>query len=382
MLKKIKDKISFKATAKAILYLTVFLVPIFFLPLTSEVLEFNKTILFYLLVSLAAVFWFADFSTSKDKKIKKTSLSTPLIIFGLIFLVATIFSYQLKYSLLGQTNYYHHSLLSIIFFIIFLFILVNTIKDKKEIKHFFYLLIFASIFSSVYYLIKIFGLNILPWDFSNQIGFNFFSSTIRGLAVYLSFMSLLSFILVRLSRLKWQKVLLSLYFLLNLIILFLIDINAGWYALIIGFVILLFFFSVKQKDIKAKWISLSALIIAFAILMIFFNVTSVYNIGLSDDISLNQQTSLEITKGSLSKNALFGSGPSTFYYNFFRFRPVSFNNSAYWDLNFIKAGNEWWQITSTLGILGFLSFLSLFVFFTLSLIKRFYQSRSQKKEII
>jgi len=380
MLKKTRKIINFNSITRAILYLTVFLVPIFFLPLTSEVLDFNKTILFYILVALAAVFWFADFSTNNDKKIKKSPLSTPLIVFSIIFLVATVFSYQLKYSLLGQANYYHHSLLSIVFFLIFLFVLINTIKEKKEIKRWLYILVFASILSSVYYLIKIFGLNILPWDFSQQISFNFFSSSIQGYAVYISLMSLLGFVLTILNWVKWQRILLSFYVLLNLVILFLMDINTGWYALIIGFLILLFFFSVRQKEVKAKWISLSALIIALAILMIFFNANSLYNIGLSDDISLSQESSLKITKGSLSKNALFGSGPGTFYYNFFRFRPLSFNNTTYWDLNFIKAGSEWWQIISTLGILGFFSFLSLIIFFSFSLVKRIYKSKSQKEK--
>jgi len=364
---------------KFFLYLTVFLVPIFFLPVTSEIIEFNKAILFYILVSLAAIFWFIDLSLNKEKIFQKTFLFTPIIVFGIIFLIASIFSYEAVYSFVGQNNYYHHSFVSVFFFIVFFFIFVNILKDTKEIKRFLSLIIISSAVSSLIYFLKIIKINFLPWNFFQQIGFNFVSNTINGFAIYLALIVLLSFSFLILTEKKWQKLLLGFYLILNLSLLFFIDLNPAWYVLGGGFAVLLIFLAVKAGEENIKWTSISAFIIAFSILMLFFNSSSAYNIGLVNDITLDQQTSWEITKGSLSKNALFGSGPGTFYFDFFRFRPSSFNESPNWNFNFIKASNEWWQMLSTTGILGFLSFLALFVAYFFFLGKRIGKSKSTEE---
>ena len=372
-----KEQSIYALLTRFFLLAAVFLVPIFFSSLNSQVLELNKAAIFYLLTLLAAVFWFVDLSVNKEKKIKKPLLLTPLLIFAIIYLISSLFSYQLDYSLIGTTNYYHHSLLSIVFFIIFFFLIINNFKDRKDIKRVLTVFIFSSAAASLVFFVKIFKLYIFPWEFAKISYFNLVVNSSSGFSVYLALVTLLCFILLIKGEVKWKKIFYTSLISLNLVILFLMDVNAGWYALIIGFVTLLFFLTVKIKETSVRWTSLSSIIVAFSILMLFISSTGVYNIGVSTDISLDQATSLSVTKSSLIKNPLFGSGPGTFYFDLSRFRPLEFNDNELWNFSFIKSGSEWWQMISTLGILGFGAYLSLFVMYIILLIKKLYRLKSE-----
>lgn len=355
---------------------SIFIVPIFFLPFNAQILELNKAAVFYILTLLAAVFWFVDLSVNKEKKIKRPPLFTPLIIFGLVYLIASLFSYQLDYSLIGTINYYHHSLLSVIFFMVFFFLIVNSFSKKEAINRAVLVFVFSSAVASLIFGLKIFKLYLFPWEFAKLSYFNLTANSSSGFAVYLALAALICFILLMKEQEKWKKIFFTALISLNLAILFLIDLNAGWYALITGFAALLFFLTAKSRQISLKWSFLPALIIALSILMIFISAAGIYDIGVTNDISLDQATSLKVAKDSLAKNPLFGSGPGTFYFDFSRFRPLDFNNTDLWNLSFIKSGSEWWQILSTLGGLGFIAYLGLAILFFISLIKKLFRQKS------
>ena len=357
------------------LYLSVFFIPIFFLPITSEYIEINKTFLFYLLTLVAAVFWLVDLSLKKEKRIWFSPLGLPIIIFGLLFLIATIFSYQMDYSLLGLPSYYHHSLLSIVLFIIFFFVLINNIINTAQIKKMIGFFLVSSGVATLFGFLQLFKAYVLPWAGTKAVNFNLVSNSINGFSIYLALIFLISFIFLVLAREKWLKILLSVYSVIVLALILLLDVQAGLSALILGGAILLFFLTVKARDISPKWTVLIALVLALAVIFSFIDMGGWHDFGLQKDVVIGQGTALEVTKGNLSKNLLFGSGPGTFYYDLVRFRPVSFNNTAYWNLSFIKASSEWGQILNTLGVLGFLGFAGLFIYFLICLLRNFYRKK-------
>lgn len=365
---------------KICLYLTVFLVPIFFLPFTSEFLEINKTLLFYFFVLVAAIFWFLDLNLNKEKKPWFGPLRLPLLIFGLLFLIATLFSYHLDYSLLGLPSYYHHSLLSIILFLLFFFLIINNLKGIKAIKKVIGLFLISSLVAVIFSAFQLFKVYLLPWAGSKFPNFNLVSNSLTNFSIYLALVILLIFIFLMMASKKWLKIILSLYLVLSSAMLILINVKGGLQALIIGLAVLLFFLTVKAREVAPKWTVITALILALALIFSFFNLTKFHDFGLQKDITLDQNTSLQVTKGALGKNLLFGSGPATFSDDLVRFRPVSFNNSVYWNLSFIKAGSEWWQILSTTGLLGFLSYLAVFAFYLIYLLREFYQKRLAGEE--
>lgn len=365
----------YQKIARICLYLSVFLIPIFFLPITSEYIELSKTLLFYLLALVAAVFWLLHLALKKEKKAWFSPLGLPILIFGILFLIATIFSYQMDYSLLGLPSYYHHSLLSVVLFIIFFFVVINNIVNTAQIRKMIGFFLVSSVVAVIFGFLQLFKAYILPWDGTKAVNFNLVSNSVNGFSIYLALIFLVSFIFLVLTRGKRLKILLSVYSVIVLALILLLDIQAGLSALIVGGAFLLFFLTVKARDISPKWTVLIALVLALAVIFSFIEVNKWHDFGLQKDVVLDQDTSLKVTKENIGKNFLFGSGPSTFYYDLARFRPVSFNDTAYWNLSFIKASSEWGQVLNTAGVLGFLGYAGLFIYFLIRLLRNFYRKK-------
>jgi hypothetical protein len=62
-------------------HLIVFLVPLIFLPNTSELFEFNKMIVTYILTAVIAAAWMTEMMLEKRFIFRRTPLDWPIIIF-------------------------------------------------------------------------------------------------------------------------------------------------------------------------------------------------------------------------------------------------------------------------------------------------------------
>ncbi len=60
---------------------TIFLLPLFFLPWTTEYFEFNKQFLLWLAMPTACFLWLAKLAKQKEIKIKTNPLNAPILIF-------------------------------------------------------------------------------------------------------------------------------------------------------------------------------------------------------------------------------------------------------------------------------------------------------------
>jgi tetratricopeptide (TPR) repeat protein len=77
------------------------------------------------------------------------------------------------------------------------------------------------------------------------------------------------------------------------------------------------------------------------------------------EVYLGQKLSFEIAWKSLKESPIFGSGPSTFLYQFLKHKGTTLNDTTFWSVRFFASGSKFFDIFSTTGILGTISFLSL-----------------------
>lgn len=78
---------------------------------------------------------------------------------------------------------------------------------------------------------------------------------------------------------------------------------------------------------------------------------SVINVGITDSAKIRQivwKGALDIAKAY----PLFGTGPETFAYSYYKFRPVEHNLTSEWDFLYNRAHNEFLNIAATQGFLG------------------------------
>jgi len=344
-----------------------FLTPLFFTGLTAQGIGFEKMIIFYFLVLLGLVAWVTKGLILGELNLKRTPLDLPILVTIIVFGVSTLLSINSKDSLIGSYGNSSRGFIALIVFVLFYYLMVNNI-DIKKIKLFFWSLIASTSIFSFYTLLQINGHYILPYDLSKANGFNTLGS-ISSLTTYL--IITLPLLLVAATKIKdicpnlnkisrnILKTILGLAIVSSLINMAMLNGFIFWPIPIVGIVILLMFF--LAKIIKITTNNLLIPFGTFLVLIILFVLGSfaVNKINIPSEISLSRNASWNIAKSALRENPIFGSGPSTFYYDFSKFKNSNFNASPLWNIRFDNASGILFELLSTVGVLGVLSIIIL-----------------------
>jgi len=353
------------------LYLIVFLVPVFFLPYSSSPLELNKNFVFGILVIIAGITYLAKIIIKKEGSFLRTVFDWFFLILLIIYILSTILSVHPSSSLWGIDSYYSGSLASLILFILFFYLIINNVDSIRETAKLIVIFLVSVTILMLFNVLQLKGVYIFPMEFARSQTFNALVNSSEILSIFLAVTSLLLFGLLLFVKNIWQRIGLLACFLLNFLVLFLIDKNISWIVLAVGIFIFLILVTLKSRELKSYWVILPTLFLTLAILFIFINTASITKLNIPNDAVLDQKTSWTITAKSVGQSPFWGTGPSTFSYNFEKYRTVSFNNSAVWNWRFIKASDEWGQLFSTAGVVAGIVFFIigiLYLFNSISVI--------------
>src|SRR3989344_8912071 len=113
-------------------YALFFLIPLVFTDRTSELFEFNKMWLTFLLAIIIACCWGIKMVIKRAVVFQRTVIDVPIILFLLSQIIATIFSLDQRVSLWGYYSRFNGGLLSIITYIFLYYALVSNANDLIE----------------------------------------------------------------------------------------------------------------------------------------------------------------------------------------------------------------------------------------------------------
>jgi len=108
----------------------------------------------------------------------------------------------------------------------------------------------------------------------------------------------------------------------------------------------------------------------------------IFPVQIPFEVSLGQGLSFEIALKSLKENPIFGSGPSTYLYQFLKHKGTALNETAFWNVRFLNSASKFLDIFSTTGIFGTLSFLSLIFFSTYLGFLRIFKGKFEKFDLV
>ncbi|MFH1745276.1 MAG: hypothetical protein ABH881_03870 [bacterium] len=347
--------------------LVFLLCPLFFTGFVSQGIGFEKMMLFYLLVLLGVVAWVTKGVVTGELSLKRTPLDVPIIVALCSFSISTALSVSQKDSLIGSYGNTAKGLVAMIAFILFYYLIINNINTGR-IKIFFCSFVASCSLVSLFSLLQVWGKFILPLEFTHL---NYFNSigTLSGLSMFLA--AVFPILVVAATQLKnifpklnnFAAIIIKTYLiasiLVTLVVLFLIKNFANWPVAIVGIVIVLMFF--LAKIIKTSSNDLIIPLASFLVLIIFFVLGSfnLVNLNLPNEISLSTKSTWDVAKNSLRESPIFGSGPSTFYYSFSKFKDANFNNTPLWNVRFDTGTGSIFEMLATVGILGTLAAIVL-----------------------
>ena len=374
--KKIKDNINkiinssgngniFERLSKFSIFALVFLVPLFFLPFTANILDFNKQFLLLFLILISSSFFILNILKNKQLVFNRGQFFLPIALLLLISGLSAAFSSFGYGSFWGWPLSVATSFLSLLYFV-FLYFLIINLFNKKEVFSLLFTLALSVSISAFLNLFQLFGKFIFPWDFAKFVSFNTvgtpYSFSIL-LAVFLPIVIILSLVAGKIRR--WFLLFSGLLILANLI---LINFKFSWMILILELAIIAIF-GIYIFDFKKNRTLFSSLfsLLVISLIFIVFGASFSGIISLPNEVSPSYKSEIDIIKKEILNYSFLGSGPGTFLYEYSKHKSPDINQGVAWNIRFENGPSEILDKIITTGFLGLVAFIFLvWVFFKTS----------------
>jgi len=351
----------------------VILLPLFFLPITFSGFgsdDFNKSYLLWLLVPL--VFFTTFFSILKNKKTKliATPLNVPIVIFIVVYSLATFFSLDWFSSLFGSFHALTLPLINVLTFALMFFLLVNfpAVNTKKILR-----------LITIFYPVYIFLACIFLYSeqlISSRLGAlvqKFLELSIGSFEQITLFISVINIIIIGLLwsnnfetvvKTKIHRIIIKTFLIISFLILLTINISQAWWLMFLSFLLYFYIFRKNRPGDNGKMIKRNIfplLLIAFTLVIIIINF-SIINPDtaaqrLASKLVLSPGSSLNIATEIVKTKPILGYGPESFNHTYSLLRDEEENVYDYWFVRFNKPSLFLVELLNSSGVLGLISYL-------------------------
>ncbi len=352
----------------------VFLMPVFFLPFTTEVLELNKQMLLFVATLWLGLLFTTRIVVTGSFEIKRSPLYWGFLAFFVAWALATAFSIYPYNSILGLERQEFLSLSTIGATFVLLFVLGNVGTPRLAGRLVSTLLI-SSALVTIEGLLQLFGVFPFPWDFTKTTSFSpvglFNVWGVLGVGtLLLGVNELVKGSFSTSAKKTLQTVALGLFSALQLLLLLILDDNGLWLALIAGLIVLLGVLYMKLAESqKIGWLILPCFLIVLSVTLMIVNPPRIVSLPLSPSLTL--KASADITTSALKASPFFGYGPGNFLSIYTKHRPQEINQvnlMNLWTVRFDQSTSYLLTKVAETGVVGILGMLALIVLVVLQIV--------------
>ncbi len=365
-----KGSLALDKTIKKLIYVLVVLIPLWFLPITVNALDFNKQALMVLLVVITLILWLIKVLNQGEIRWKSNSLNIFLGIFLIIYILAAIFSLRGYGSLVGWPTHLSASLINVLTFLALYLLIINNFRGLKETFNLLFAFLISSGIATIIGLVQLWGGFIFPWDFTKIASFNTVG-TVNTLgifsAVVLTLITALLFVIKRTDI----RVFLVILGVLNLIILLGLNFWILWLVLAVGMGIILLFGLMRLVRLEESigWVALPMAFLAIALIFMFFRPSLPLQPNVPVEVGLTHRGSINVVEKVLKERPILGTGPETFAFNYAEYKPQEINQTIFWNVRFSNPASEIYSLASDSGLLGLLAFLVVVILFVIKAVR-------------
>ncbi|MFH1078166.1 MAG: tetratricopeptide repeat protein [Patescibacteria group bacterium] len=356
------------------LYLAVILVPLFFIPLTQDVLEIGKQTLLAVLMSVALVAWLGQALSERSFSIARSWLHLVVAVFVLGYLGTSFASSDRYLSFAGNFGQMQWAFATILSFAVFYLLASNVVKSAGKLYHLLLAFLASSTLVGILGFLYLVGLHPLAWAgaFATEKGFNTIGN-INSFGVYMVVPLVLGASLMVLGckdrtcvlgRKGTPSVVANVLVWASMAVAFLvavvIDFWVIWAAILFGTALIVAIPLLRTRRID-KPISLivPGVLVAVSVVLLFFH--SPINLKLPAEVSPSAVASWNIARQTLQDAPLFGSGPGTWINDYAKYRSPAVNLSQFWSIRFERGLSTVLTLLATIGLVGMALWLMLLV---------------------
>src|SRR3990167_3632536 len=143
-------------------YALFFLVPLILTPWNYELFEFNKMLTVYVFTIIITAAWAIRMITTPLSGVRRTPFDIPILLFLASQILATVFSIDIRTSILGYYSRFHGGLLSTISYIILYYAFVSNLI-KRHVLLAIRSMLLAAALVAFYAIAEHFGINKNLW---------------------------------------------------------------------------------------------------------------------------------------------------------------------------------------------------------------------------
>lgn len=369
----------------SVLAVFVFLLPVFFVPISSVSLYTAKVaILATGLVAMFAVF-LSVILTTGAVEMPKAKYLIPIGVFALVSLLSSAFSGAIRYSIAGSVFDLGTSG-SVLMLVFLMFMTIVAVRNIGTVNKIILAFIYSTVVLAVYTLVGTFGSSLLPVVLASKMplflsGGAIDTSIIFGVAVIFSLCAL------NMSEVS-KKMKYILYVLMAFSFIFIGATNFVPVIIILGIISLVFFvyilsWSVGRRNSESggehlqndRKISLSSLVVLVVSMVLLLGgngiggyLSKIMKVQTAE-IRPNFQTTMDLTVSSWKNNFALGIGPNRFAEFWAAHKPIEINQTQFWNTDFYSGSGFVPTVAITSGLLGLLSLLVFIVMYMLSGVK-------------
>lgn len=337
------------------IYLTVFLLPLFFLPSVPSVLEMNKQMFLVAIVGIGFLAWVGKMAWKNEIRIRKNFILVPIITFLVIFGISSVFSAYPEQSFWGYFGGEGKSFITLLFLVALFMLIFNNIRARREAINLVLVFLASGFFVGLYGILQIWGKFILPLEIAKNPFFNTVGS-VYIFGTYIAALLLISLALFMDDISKVLKIVLVALSFFFFFILMIINFKIIWVALLIAIALILGAAIIRSGSKQSQSRILPMVFLVLALLMVL-RKQPIIRRDMPVEVLLNYKTSAKIALSSWKQDPLLGKGPTMYSLVYEKNRPS--NLGDFWSVNFNDGTSYFLTLMATVGILGTLSFLFL-----------------------
>lgn len=361
-----KRKINLKPAIRWVLYIVTFLVPLFFLPWTSEFLELNKQSVLIIAAGVGLVLFLAEMIQNGTLALRTSRLYLPLGAVIVASVVSAVLSKNPYQSLLGSGGGVQvFSLASILALAVIFFLVLNVIEDRGQtLKKVAVGSVGIALLISILQVFGVFFGSNAPF---NSYGFNTVGS-LNSLAI------LGALFLPLFLEAKWRVVrFIDVGKIALALALFLIVLVNWWVIWVVTFVSLVAWMAFKILETGRTHVSnyifpMSIIVVGVLLMLVNFSVP-VLKSRLPIEVAPSFSSSLQMTTSVLKESPIYGYGLGEFSIAYDKFKPVSIAQTIFARTHFAQATSSAFTLIVEGGLLLALAALFLLVMSVLGLYK-------------
>lgn len=352
----------YNTVAKWAVYVAAALLPVFFLPWSTSVLELNKQLLLVVAAGVGLVAWLLGIVISGQASLRLNAVDKGVgAIFGAAA-IATIFSIVKYKSLFGLNVSLSESLVTLSALSILYFLAVNVFEDRgRSLRTVLSVSVLATL---AYGALQMFSVYILPFAFSKSRAFNSVGSVnALGLlaAVSLPVFSKLRLLIRGNKNLDVSK----LGLVLCLLILAVLNWWVLWAVAVAGMIAVIAvdsFFNTRSDGHGRRFrmaefvMPMTIVVLAVFLMIVKFNLASVKD-NLPVEIAPSHKLSADVARSVLGESLVFGYGPENYSLAFDRYGAGVLANTTLAGIRFFDSTSQVLNFVTHGGLLMVLALL-------------------------